>query len=85
MVAHPMEYPWSSYAWHAEGKADPLIGDHELYRALGGSDEERQVAYRALFKVHIGEAELNTIRNATNKGWALGSERFKEEITTGQR
>lgn len=81
MVAHPGEYPWSSYVCHAEGKADKLINDHALYTSLGKNDEERQAAYRALFKAHVSEATLNEIRDATNKGWALGNERFIGEIT----
>jgi putative transposase len=80
MVEHPRHYPWSSYLCHAEGKSDKLITDHALYVALGENDEVRQSAYRALFKAHLGEASLNEIRNATNKGWALGNDRFKETI-----
>jgi len=80
MVAHPSEYPWSSYLCHAEGKVDKLISDHELYIALGGNNEVRQASYRSLFKAHVGEATLNEIRDATNKGWALGNDRFMEKI-----
>lgn len=80
MVAHPREYPWSSYQCHAEGKNDRLITDHPLYIALGKEKEERQAAYRELFKVHVSEETATEIRNATNKGWALGNERFTEEI-----
>ena len=80
MVAHPQEYPWSSYLCHAEGKADRLIADHALYLALGVNQEGRQAAYRALFKSHVSEATLVAIRDATNTGWALGNDLFKEEI-----
>lgn len=80
MVAHPRDYPWSSYLCHAEGKSDKLITDHALYITLGGNNEVRQSAYRALFKSHVGEATLNEIRDATNKGWALGNDRFMEKI-----
>ncbi|MBI5753177.1 MAG: transposase [Hydrogenophilales bacterium] len=80
MVAHPREYPWSSYHWHAEGRGDELLVDHPLYRRLGKNVEERQSAYRALFRAHLGEATLGEIREATNKGWALGSGRFLTQI-----
>ena len=82
MVVHPREYPWSSYLCHAEGKIDKLIADHALYIALGKETEERQAAYRALFKVHESETTLDSIRDATNKGWALGNDRFMEEIAS---
>lgn len=80
MVAHPRDYPWSSYRWHAEGKSNELVTDHALYLALGRSDAERQAAYRALFRAHIGEATLAAIREATNKAWALGDDRFRDDM-----
>ena len=80
MVAHPREYPWSSYHWHADGKVDALLTDPPLYRGLGKRAEERQSAYRALFRAHLGDTALDEIRDATNKGWALGSGRFLTQI-----
>jgi putative transposase len=80
MADHPREYVWSSYACNALGKENSLITPHLLYRRLGRSDPERQSAYRALFRSHIEVSELATIRDATNKGWALGSTRFREKI-----
>lgn len=79
-VKHPREYPWSSYACHAEGKPDKLVTDHALYRALGKTDAERQSAYRGLFKAHLSQGALEEIREATNKAWVLGSDRFKERV-----
>jgi len=87
MVPHSREYPWSSYHWHAHGKADELLSDHALYRRLGSTPEERHSAYRELFRFHLTEASLEAIREATNKGWALGNERFraKVEALSGRR
>lgn len=47
---------------------------------MGNNDGERQAAYRALFKRVIAETQLNEIRNAANKAWALGDGRFKDRI-----
>ncbi len=80
MVGHPSEYPWSSYRFNALGQPDPLVTPHLQYRRLGKTDEERQSAYRQLFRHHIPEAGLAEIREATNKAWVLGSDRFKERI-----
>ena len=80
MVAHPAEYPWSSYRGNALGKLDPLITPHALYLALGSDDAERQVAYRALFEAHIDEKTLEAVRFSANKAWVLGSEYFKLKI-----
>ena len=82
MVEHPRDYPWSSYLSHAEGKIDKLIAGHALYAALGKEKDERQAAYRALFNAHVSEEALVAIREATNKGWALGNDRFKEEVAS---
>ena len=80
MVNHPSEYPWSSYRYNALGKPDPLLTPHLQYRRLGKTDEERQAAYRQLFRRHIPEASLAEIRETTNKGWVLGNDRFKQRI-----
>lgn len=80
MVSHPSEYPWSSYHRNALGKADELIVPHLEYRRLGKTDDERQSAYRQLFKHHISESTVTEIREATNKAWVLGNERFKRRI-----
>jgi putative transposase len=80
MVRHVREYSWSSYRAHAHGKEDFLLSDHELYRRLGRNARVRQAAYRALFKVAIAKDELEAIRQATNKAWALGDDRFRTKI-----
>ncbi len=80
LVRHPREYPWSSYRAHAHGAADPLVQDHELYLRLGRSRRARHLAYRELFREHITEVELDAIRHATNKAWALGDDRFKRKV-----
>jgi putative transposase len=80
MVAHPRDYPWSSYAAHACGAADDLVKDHPLYRALGRGAAERHAAYCALFRTPLEAAFLDGLRAATNGGWAMGSERFKRKI-----
>ena len=80
MVKHPAEYPWSSYQHNAMGKNIKLISPHETYLSLGNTTRERQRAYQALFKHLIPNDKLNEIRNATNKGWVLGDQRFKQQI-----
>jgi putative transposase len=78
MVAHPREYPWSSYSINALGVADArvLLVPHNEYLLLGGNAIKRQAAYRALFKRHISEKTLEDIRES----WVLGSDKFKTRI-----
>jgi putative transposase len=83
MTQHPADYPWSSYAFNAEGKLGlntHWIVPHEEYMHLGRTDLERQVAYQALFKADLSTNDLVQIRECTHKGWALGSQRFIDEI-----
>lgn len=80
MVEGPGEYHWSSYRSHAFGLPDPLTVSHEQYEQLGHSDEARQAAYRNLFHTELETKELAEIRDSTNRGYPLGSERFKDEI-----
>lgn len=83
MVAHPRDYPWSSYARNAGGEtgknADWLTPQREYLR-LGRTVRDRQEAYRQLFKVSLSKADLTAIRDNTHKGWALGGERFIKKI-----
>jgi putative transposase len=87
MVRHPRDYLWSSYRSHADGESDPLVQEHPLYRRLGRSAVARQAAYRQLFRAQIAQADLEAIRQATNKAWALGDVGFREKMAalTGRR
>lgn len=80
MVRGPGEYPWSSYRHHAFGVANKLLAAHEQYERLATSDEERQLANRGLFATELDEKESGELRDTVNRGWPLGSDRFKDEI-----
>jgi putative transposase len=80
MVSHPSRYPWSSYHHNALGKLNDVITPYIEYRRLGKTDKARQAAYRALFRHHIPEKSITEIREATNKAWVLGNDRFKQRI-----
>ena len=80
MVKGPGQYRWSSYRHNALGKKDPVVTPHRLYNALSRSESERRARYRALFKAHVDEEQLKTIRAAWRTGTPLGNERFREQI-----
>jgi putative transposase len=80
MVVHPVDYQWSSYRFHALGAPDKLLATHEEYERLGNTAEQRQQAYRELFRSELDPSELTEIRDTVNRGWPLGGERFKDEI-----
>ncbi len=80
MAGHPSEYPWSSYRCNALGEQNALLTPHPEYQRLGKTDEERQAAYRQLFRARIADKTLDEIREATNKAWVLGDDRFKRKL-----
>lgn len=80
MVQHPSEYRWSSYRANAEGTFSSLLSPQDEYLRLGKDDIERQQAYRSLFNAHVDAKRVDEIRTATNSNYALGNERFREEI-----
>ena len=80
MVEHPRRYRWSSYRAHGEGKDDELAAYHPVWRRLGRSREERQERYRALIREALDQDFVEALRAATNGGWALGGERFRQQI-----
>ncbi|WP_297575621.1 transposase [uncultured Deefgea sp.] len=82
MVAHAVDYPWSSYRSHALGVDNPVLTPHALYQSLGDSAEARQAAYRALFDTALDAKTLDQLRVAVNKAWVLGDSQFKARISS---
>jgi len=82
MVNDPSEYSWSSYSINAFGKISELCTPHSLYLSLGASDKQLQVAYVGLFSEILNVDLIKDIREASNKGMAVGKPEFLEEIET---
>lgn len=80
MVDSPADYVWSSYQANGLGKDIALHTPHPEYLKLGHDALSREHAYRNLFTTYLDVDEDAMIREATNKGLAVGSERFKREI-----
>ena len=80
-VKHPADYRWSSYQRNALGVDNPLITPHRQYLRLASADATRQSAYRQLFRARIPETDLEFIREATNKAWIMGANRFQTKIS----
>ncbi len=80
MVVDPADYRWSSYRTNGLGEGGPMLTPHHEYLRLGDSVEARCKTYRGLFTAHLDGVMLKDIRESVNKGLALGSERFKDEI-----
>ncbi len=80
LVSRPEDYPWSSYRHNAVGRKDPLLREHATYKALAATVAARRAAYRELFGPGLTDEQVETIRDATRRGWVPGSERFRREV-----
>ena len=80
MVMHPGEYSWSSYAHNANGRPNELIQPHPIYKGLGTGNEERQTAYRELYRAHMEPDQIHDIRSTLNQELVLGRDDFKDRI-----
>ncbi len=82
MVNDPGEYRWSSYRHNGLGQADPRLTPHPLYLSLETKPDERQAAYRALFRSQLDDDAMVDIRQALSQGQPLGDTQFSAAICT---
>ncbi len=75
LVAHAWEYPWSSAAAYALGRADPLLADHAEYRAWADSPGRRQERWREFLEG--ADPHEDAIRRGE---WVLGDEAFRRQV-----
>lgn len=87
MVAHPVDYTWSSHHFYALGRPDSLITPHPAILALSADEDRRRKAYVRMFELPLEDKVLDVIRGCSNKGWALGSAEFCDSLeeTAGRR
>ncbi|MDA0678745.1 MAG: transposase [Proteobacteria bacterium] len=80
MVETPEQYRWSSFNVNAYGATSDLITPRQEYQDLGSNSYERCSHYRRMFGVDLSDDDLTAIRFATNKGFPVGSGRFRIHI-----
>ena len=80
LVDHPLHYRWSSHAHYACGVRNPLITRHPLFEQLAGDESARRELFLDHFRQSLGADMIERIRASANRGWALGSERFLDEV-----
>lgn len=80
MVEAPSDYTWSSFRANGLGQPAKFWMPHDVYLQLGATVAERTAAYRELFRGQLDSTMLNQIRQASNQGMALGSDRFRHEV-----
>lgn len=82
MVAHPADYPWSSYRHHAQSMDNYPISPHPEWLALGSSPPERRKSYLKLMTEELRDDDIELFRRCTRKGLPTGPKRFKQVIET---
>jgi putative transposase len=80
MAADPAAYRWSSFRANALGQPDEIVTAHSCVLALGRTPAEREAAYRELFDRELPTGMVDEIRKATNGGFALGSQAFRDKV-----
>jgi len=81
MVQHPAEYPWSSYRINAQDESSSLITPHSQFLSLARDIGGCRRFYRELFRHHLDPGLVDEIRDATNGNFALGNDRFKQQVS----
>ena len=80
IVEKPGDYIFSSYGAKAGLRELTCLDYDPFYISLGNRTDERQIAYQRWFCESIPEAEWDSIREAVQRNWAYGNNRFKEQL-----
>jgi putative transposase len=80
IVGNAADCRWSIFRHNALGESDMLLREHPVYEEPGPTREARCKAYRPLFEDRLDEEHVASIRDATQRGWIPGSERFRSRI-----
>jgi putative transposase len=79
-VQSAADYEWSSAAHHVGRRTDPLITEHLLFWKLGNTPFDREANYRTQLEQALTRKQTERIEHAGANGWALGSDRFLQQI-----
>ena len=82
-VAQAQDWPWSSAAHHVGRQTSPWITEHPAYWRIGNTPFEREAKHDIELHHPLGEAELAELRDATRRGWPLGSAAFVAAVGQG--
>ncbi|HVS39861.1 MAG TPA: transposase [Gemmataceae bacterium] len=92
MVGDLKEYPWTSYAAHGLGRADPLLREAPVWSGLGATETARQARWRRRVHELLTERELAALRRSVTSGrpyrsdaWAAGMGQLLGLATTPKR
>ncbi len=73
-------YKWSSYKFNAQGRKNPLITSHDIYKNIGRGDKARQAKYTTMSKAGISDEMKAEIMASWQTGTPLGPDSFKKMV-----
>ncbi len=82
IVERPDDYVFSSYGAKVGLRELTYLDFDTFYNSLGNTINEWQRAYQRWFCESIPNAEWDLIREAVQRNWAYGNNRFKEQMET---
>ena len=85
MVADLQEYPWTSYAAHGLGQANPLLSEVPVWSRLGATEAVRQASWRQWVHVSLTEKELAVFALVYNLVRSVASESAKAQGVAADR
>jgi putative transposase len=80
MVERAGDYAWSSFAFHGEGRADPLLDAAPGYDALAAYAAVRQRRWSAYVQQEAEEEELAAIRRSGETGLPYGEKTWVDRL-----
>ncbi len=80
IVTKPDHYAWSSYRENTGRRALAIVDPHPSFLAIGSSEEQRILAYRAIVAEALSTEAIRQIRLGTASGRPVGSPKFLESL-----
>jgi putative transposase len=75
-----LDWPWSSAAHHVGRRTSPWITEHPAYWRIGNTPFEREARHDAELRNPLSDSQIAELRDATRRGWPLGSAAFVAAI-----
>ena len=74
------DFSWSSAAHHLGRQRDPLVTAMLEYWQLGNTPFERETAWQLRLAEGLPAQQVQSLEEASDKGWALGDEAFLTQL-----
>jgi putative transposase len=81
LAAEPAAWRWSSARHQLGMLRDPLVTDHARYWQLGNTPFDREQAFQRALEQGLPSREIEELKAAAMKSWALGSASFLARLS----